>query len=223
MDANVEQRDGYRFVYVLPLGPRRLLVEDTYYSDTPELARGTLRERALAYATGFGAATVVREESGALPIVLGGDAAGYWRAQGGAPPVGVRALLFHHTTGYSLPEAVALADALAAAPQLATGPVMALVRERSLRRWREQRFFRLLNRLMFEAAEPDGRWRTLEHFYRMPEPLIARFYAGRLGAAASIRVLVGRPPVPVGRALRCIARSFAAERAGAAVARERRA
>ena len=37
MDATVPQVDGYRFVYTLPFAATRLLVEDTYYSDTPEL------------------------------------------------------------------------------------------------------------------------------------------------------------------------------------------
>ena len=41
MDATVAQRGGYRFVYVLPLAPRRLLVEDTYYSDAPDLDRAS--------------------------------------------------------------------------------------------------------------------------------------------------------------------------------------
>ena len=41
----------------------------------------------------------------------------------------------------------------------------------------------------------------MEQFYRRPEPLIARFYAGRLTWADRARILVGRPPVPVARAL----------------------
>lgn len=210
MDATVAQLDGYRFVYVLPLGPRRLLVEDTYYSDGPELPVALLRERVRAYAVqhGWNVASVGREETGVLPIVLDGDPAAAWTdAAPGVARSGMRALLFHHTTGYSLPDAVRLADAIARAPELTGAAVAAAVRELALRRWREQRFFRLLNRLMFEAAAPAERYRTLEHFYRLPEPLISRFYAGRMGGLDPLRVLSGRPPVPLGRALRCLARS----------------
>ncbi|MEO7095038.1 MAG: lycopene cyclase family protein, partial [Polyangiales bacterium] len=32
IDARVPQVDGFRFVYTLPLEPRRVLIEDTYYS-----------------------------------------------------------------------------------------------------------------------------------------------------------------------------------------------
>ena len=210
MDATVAQLDGYRFVYVLPLSPRRLLVEDTYYSDSPELQATVLRQRVRDYAArrGWTVQAVEREETGVLPIVLDGDAQRFWdQADDGVARSGMRAMLFHHTTGYSLPDAVRLADAIAAAPDLSGPPVCAMIRRLALRRWREQRFFRLLNRFMFEAAQPAQRYRTLEHFYRLPDALVGRFYAGRISALDQVRVLCGKPPVPVGRALRCLARS----------------
>ena len=40
MDATVAQLDGFRFVYSLPLAADRMLIEDTYYSDSPALDRG---------------------------------------------------------------------------------------------------------------------------------------------------------------------------------------
>src|SRR5450432_2591000 len=56
MDATVDQHDGFRFVYTLPLSPQRVLVEDTYFSDRPELDAELLRTRALAYARQLGLA-----------------------------------------------------------------------------------------------------------------------------------------------------------------------
>lgn len=227
MDATVAQLDGYRFVYVLPLAPRRLLIEDTYYSDSPDLRIEELRERVREYAgaRGFELAGVVREETGVLPIVLDGDAERFWEEAGVAVPrAGMRAMLFHHTTGYSLPDAVRLADRIAAMPELASAPVAALIREIALGRWREQRFFRLLNRLMFRAAAPAERYRTLQHFYRLPEPVINRFYAGRPHPLDAFRVLSGRAPVPVLRALRVMAGGAGRRPAGGdAVARRRNA
>ena len=43
MDATVEQRDGFRFIYTLPLSARRLLVEDTRYSDTAAVSQEEMR------------------------------------------------------------------------------------------------------------------------------------------------------------------------------------
>jgi lycopene beta-cyclase len=42
---------------------------------------------------------------------------------------------------------------------------------------------------------------VLQHFYRLPEALIARLYASSSTRADKLRILAGRPPVPVGRAL----------------------
>ena len=93
-----------------------------------------------------------------LPIPLEGDLGALWAAlPAGVPCAGVRAGLFHATTGYSLPQAAALADGLAARPDL-TAPVRTRsVRGRSGRCWASQGFFRLLNRMLFRAAAPAER------------------------------------------------------------------
>ena len=207
MDATVEQLDGYRFVYLLPFAPDRLLVEDTYYSASPALDPAAIKARALAYAEarGWKVAEVLGREQGVLPIALGGDLEAYL-AEGDPrwPAVGLRAPLFHPVTGYSLPEAAALADDIASAPDLTSAAIAERVRARVRRRWREGGLLRALNRMMFLAAEPHERYRVLERFYRLPEPLIQRFYAGELNLADRIRILAGVPPVGVGRALQAL-------------------
>ena len=59
----------------------------------------------------------------------------------------------------------------------------------------------MLTRMLFGAAEPRSRYRMLERFYRLPEPLIERFYAGRSTSADALRILAGKPPVPIGAAI----------------------
>ena len=207
MDATVEQRDGFRFVYTLPFTERSVLVEDTRYSDTATLDRDELREEIDRYATGKGwrVTEAGREESGVLPIFLAGDIEGFWDAgPAGVPRSGMRAALVNATTGYSLPEAVRLADDTAALPQLDSETLYPAVRARSTELWRKDGFFRLLNRLLFRAADPDRRWSVMQRFYRLPEPLIHRFYAGRLTGWDRFRILFGKPPVPIGRALKCM-------------------
>lgn len=61
---------------------------------------------------------------------------------------------------------------------------------------------RLLNRMMFFAGQPARRYRILERFYTLPQPLIERFYAARLTRMDQLRILLGKPPVPVLPALR---------------------
>lgn len=207
MDGTVEQIDGFRFVYVLPLDEESLLIEDTYYADGGDFDPVDLRARIADYAAGSGwrIEAVEREESGVLPIALAGNIDAFWEAgHRRIARAGMRAALFHPTTGYSLPDAVRLADAIAAAPDLAADPLAALTRKLSQDLWRRRGFYRLLNRMLFLAAAPSQRIDVMARFYRLPEPLIARFYAGTTTLADKARILAGRPPVKISRALRAL-------------------
>ncbi|HEY9219364.1 MAG TPA: lycopene beta-cyclase CrtY [Phenylobacterium sp.] len=214
MDGCVRQADGYRFIYLLPFGPDRLLIEDTRYSDTPLLDRPALEREIDRYAraSGWQIAEVLRTESGVLPVALGGDIDAYWAELGGGACVGLRGAFFHPTTGYSLPEALRVAEMIAGSRDLTTAAIAQQLKARSQDLWRRGAFSRALNRMMFLAAEPDQRYRVLERFYRLPQPLIERFYAGRPTLGDKARILAGRPPVPVGRALAALPES-ALERA----------
>jgi lycopene beta-cyclase len=207
MDATVEQIDGYRFVYLLPFDAERVFVEDTYYSDTPDLDVAAIGARIHAYAAAQGWRVIgqEREETGVLPVVIGGNFDAYWRSTGAnAAKAGIRAGLFHPTTGYSLPDAVRLASAIARAPDLSAEGLARLTRDHAARAWKQRGFYRLLDTMLFRAAEPEQRYRVLERFYRLPEPLIGRFYAGRSTFADKARILAGKPPVQISRALAAV-------------------
>jgi lycopene beta-cyclase len=191
MDATVEQIDGFRFVYALPLAADRVLVEDTYFSNEPHLDEETLRTRLMDYARarGFRDPRVAREESGVLPLPWGGPL-----PRPKEPPLlaGYGGGWFHPVTGYSLPVAVRLAEHVAERePEAVFG--RDLDRLAGAHR-RQARFAHLLNRLMFGAYPPGERWHVLERFYRLPESTIARFYALRLRTTDLGRILGGRPP-----------------------------
>lgn len=207
MDATVAQLDGYRFVYALPFSPTRLFVEDTYYSDTPEIDADTLRQRTDAWtrARNIAVEAVVREETGVLPVAMGGDFEEYWRSGGNrVAKAGMRAGLFHPVTGYSLPDAVRLARVIADAANLDGTALHELTYGHARRQWQKRGFYRLLSTMLFRAAEPEERYRILERFYRLDAGLIARFYAGQSSLLDCARVLAGKPPVPIGRAWQAI-------------------
>ncbi|MGA9520634.1 MAG: lycopene beta-cyclase CrtY [Myxococcaceae bacterium] len=209
MDGTVEQVDGFRFMYVLPLEPDRLLLEDTYYSDSPLLERERIRERIERYLEQSGWARpgrwqVEREEHGVLPIPL--------KIMG--PPQAKKPLLggyaggwFHPTTAYSFPTAVRLAE------HVSTRPVDVLFDqewEALVSQLRSQGAYCVwLNRLLFLGVEPAQRWRVLARFYRLPEATIRRFYALQLTPADRSRILIGRLPEGVSlRGLWNVARSL---------------
>jgi lycopene beta-cyclase len=209
MDATVEQHDGYRFVYCLPFSPTELFVEDTYYSDGPEIDHDLLRDRIGDYAAarGWQIAGRSREEHGALPVVTGGDFDKLWPRSDPVARAGARGGFFHPLTSYSLPDAVRFAVWLAEEAPLGAR-LAAATRARARKHWKRGAFYRLLTALLFHAAAPHDRYRVLERFYRLSGPLIARFYAGSSTGLDKARVLSGKPPVPFFRALRVLRNSL---------------
>lgn len=206
MDGDRDQHDGFRFVYVLPFSADTVFIEDTYYSDTPDIDAETLRQRIAAYAQShdWTIAEVLDEEQGVLPVVAGGDPRPLLDGMNGVARIGVGAGLFHPLTGYSLPTAVCVAMMIAELPDLSGAALAHAVEDYARRHWRSGRFYRLLARMLFGAARPERRYRVFARFYRLHDKLIERFYAGQSTWADCIRLLTGKPPVPLGAALACL-------------------
>jgi lycopene beta-cyclase len=208
-DASVPQLDGYRFVYCLPLDAETVFVEDTYYSDTPDLDLDAIRGRIAEYAASKNWINTgnAREETGVLPVVIAGDFDAYWASTGeGQAKAGLRAGRFHATTGYSLPDAVRSAAALPDLIDLSPPSLAQALKDRAQAHWRGQRFYRMLDTMLFRAAEPEQRYKVLQRFYRLSPALIARFYAGQSSFKDKLRILMGKPPVPLFKAIKAILR-----------------
>lgn len=198
MDATVPQTDGFRFLYTLPLDRDRLLVEDTYFSDTPDLDHAATRAGILAHAAarGLAIAEVVRAESGVLPLPWQPpeplDLDELAAAEPGPLRAGYQGGWFHPVTGYSFPLAVRLALHVAGTPIAdVRGPGLA----RLARAHRKQvQYGCRLNKMLFRWFPPAQRYHVLERFYRLPEPTIRRFYALALTTGDRARILMGKPP-----------------------------
>lgn len=191
MDARVEQKDGFRFFYVLPLAEDRVLVEDTYFADGPALDLAALRREVFDYAArlGLGAGRTLREEVGVLPLPA--RAPRPRASLSGLVVGGYQGGFFHPTTGYSFPVAARFALAVArSSPEELPERVQLLARAEA----RQQRFASLLNRMLFRGFEGGRRYHVLERFYRLPVATIERFYALALTPADRARILCGRPP-----------------------------
>ncbi len=203
MDATVEQRDGFRFLYVLPLSETRLLVEDTYFSDSTHLDASALRAAIAEYVAqqGWLVQAIEREETGVLPLPL------KCALPAAAKPLvaGYAGGWFHPVTGYSFPIAARLAELVASVPPeaLASDAIARHARAQA----KQMEFALRLNRMLFRWFAPEQRYRVLERFYRLPEPSVRRFYALELTGWDRARILVGRPPrgLKLGAMLRGVA------------------
>ncbi len=190
MDACVPQQGGFRFFYVLPFGPRRLLIEDTYFARSPVLDLDAARAAVHGYSARFGRiARVVREETGVLPMPWDGA----HQTPAGSPlRAGYAGGFFHPATGYSFPIALRLAEHIAT--RLPHGVFGRDLGAFCRAHGSQARYAQQLNRLLFHAFAPADMWHVFERFYRMPDPLIHRFYALTLTPIDRARILSGRPP-----------------------------
>jgi lycopene beta-cyclase len=207
MDATVEQLDGYRFVYCLPFSDTEVFVEDTYYSDTPDLDLPVLRQRIADYAAraGWQVESLAYEETGVLPVIATGNFPAFWALGEDLARAGTRAALCHPLTSYSIPDAVRFALYLTTLDNLSGERLGTTSHDWAAQHWREGRFYRMLSRMLFGASDGPDRWRMLARFYTLPEALIERFYAGRSTPLDMTRILAGKPPVPVGAAIASLA------------------
>lgn len=192
IDARVPQRGGFRFLYALPLADDRVLLEDTSYSNSPELQLSELRTGILDYAKarGLAVARVVREETGVLPLPLN-RLKGANPEPGGPFVAGYEGGWFHPTTGYSFPVAARLALLFARLEPENLAEAWPLLLEAHRQQFT---FYTRLNRLMFGAFAPEQRYGALEHFYRLPEACLQRFYAMTLTRSDRARLFCARPP-----------------------------
>ncbi|MFK7842491.1 MAG: lycopene beta-cyclase CrtY [Sphingorhabdus sp.] len=204
MDATVEQIDGYRFVYCLPFSDTELFVEDTYYADTAEMDSAESQRRISEYAAakGWQIETVLSQENGQLPVIYGGDFKAFWTANESVDArAGARAALIQPITSYSLPMAVQTANMIAHMPDINQDSLDETLRNLAHRHWKNGKFYRLLCAFLFLGAKPTKRYKTLEHTYAKDEQLLARFYAGQSTRLDKIRLLTGKPPISIFRAI----------------------
>ena len=192
MDARVPQTDGFRFFYVLPLADDRVLIEETFFADAPELDVEQSRQQIMAYAqdAGLEVVEVLREEQGVLPMPWRGE---FPPPDNGPLTAGYRGGFFHPATGYSLPVAARLAELIATrSPQdlFTDGALHAFWRHHQ----RQAAFCHRLNAMLFQWFAPQNRWHIYSRFYRLPQETIDRFYALQLRAIDQGRLLLGRPP-----------------------------
>lgn len=213
MDATVKQFGGYRFVYCLPFTDTEMLVEDTYYTDGPELRRQEIDARIKDYIRdnlGMYDYEVIQREKGVLPITLAVDENAFdndrdWSKR----EIGIRGGFYHAISGYSLPDALIIADIISEEisegfedyPENPFKNIDTIFPAVQIGHFENERFLRLLNRMLFRAAKPEGRYKILQRFYGLSDGLIKRFYANELKRRDKVRILIGKPPVPVSKAL----------------------
>ena len=200
MDARVEQIDGYRFLYVLPFSENTLLVEDTYYSNSPELNNDVIKQRIHQYCANNNwiIKKIHYQEKGSL--LIPSKSAKSFNTH---ICLGVQAHQYQPVTGYSTPYILSDLDLLLTAIKNNESSEL-ILNKLNIKRYSQKQktyFYILLNKMLFGAAKPKERYKILQRFYTFDEKLVQRFNAGQTSLFDMLRILSGRPPVSVWRAV----------------------
>ncbi len=201
MDAQCEQKEGFRFFYLLPWTDRTLLVEDTRYSQDSLMQISEYQQEIENYCSRsqWKIKKIHRRELGVLPIPT--VRSRFDQEFDSRIAIGVRGGYFHWTTGYSLPMAVQVSEALAKEicenPQWTVQSLRQRLQRIQLHQAKQSRFFAALNRMMFWGTDPLGMYRVFQRFYKLNEKLIFSFYGGELDWMEKMRILLGKPPVSI--------------------------
>jgi lycopene beta-cyclase len=208
MDATCPQLDGFRFFCLIPWDQTRVLVEERFFSDTSDLNEERISRSIKSYIErkGWKLKAIEREERGVLPIPLTADSI--------VTSIGFRAGFFHATTGLSVADTVRFAEFLTK-PAVITTQTARESLGKFRRPWlSRQRFYRLINRLLFVVSEPALRYTVFQKIFEHTEDVIQRFYAGRTTWTDRVRILSGKSPVPVSLAIKNFSERSAIERIG---------
>jgi lycopene beta-cyclase len=182
MDATVEQTDALRFFQCLPFTDTRMQIDDCCYSENSDVpADGAARIEAYISLRNWKKRRMLREETGALPVALGGDFGGFWRVGGArVAKLGLRGGFFHPTTGYTLADAARTALLLTQQRDFTGAVLHDLFEQEANALWRKREPYRSFNSALFRAPLQDRRG-LFQAFYDTDPALISRFHAGTLG------------------------------------------
>jgi lycopene beta-cyclase len=204
MDTSLAQDDGLTFMYLLPWTASNILVELTKFSPSSPLDEQTSRRKIQEYATnrGWNDVAEVGCERGNLPIPLIGSKP-QEACLSGVASLGMAGGLFHPATGFSFGSCIAsvmFVTKLINSHQTVRECYEQISRFKTTM-WKRGGYYRLLNNMQILGADDAERLHIYEQFYTRPTELISRFYAGELTPLDKIRILSGKPPMSIRRAV----------------------
>ncbi len=186
MDARIAQSDGFRFIYRLPLGADRFLVEATAFV-TGDVAP-TEREAMLrAYLANEGVErfAVIETEQATLPMLpfLGGRSR---HQDGGLYAIGTAGGQMRATTGYSVLQSAVESARLSRLIRHDLTGTKRPTDDRFARRRRDLYDRIFLRALTTGGADPR---RVFSHFFRQPPGRVVRFLQGNSTLLDELRLI----------------------------------
>ena len=189
IDATVDQYEGARFMQCIPFSETRMRIEDSYYSDSPDVEPDRSAARLDAYLAKrrWKPAQLEREEVSVLPVAIDGDFGAFWRVGGArVAKLGMRGGFFHPSTGSTISDAVRTALLLTKQRELEGAALHDRFEEEAAASWRRRESYRGFNAALFRSGH--DRRRMLEELYQLDPAFLARFHADKMGMLDRLRL-----------------------------------
>ncbi|MFI4853303.1 MAG: lycopene beta-cyclase CrtY [Candidatus Makana argininalis] len=190
MDDILNQKYGYRFLYILPISKYYILIEDTIYLKNFNLKIKIYNNNILKYLkkNKFYIKNIIREEKGIIPIYLYNNK-NYYIKNIKIPCSGLRAGLLNNTTGYSFQYSVFLADKLSKINNFTSFNLNKLIIKISYIIWNKNIFLRVLNTIFLINNFTYKKKKIIQNFYTLSDNIINKFYLCKLHLLQKIKII----------------------------------
>lgn len=205
IDSIGQQKDGFRYISLLPWSEFSVLIEDHRYSNFPEINLDNMTKDVLMYAQtrGWQVDKIRWVQRGSLQLPLFLQASQIGPLGPTAPtPIGLAAKYFHYSTGYSLFYALQTTEIIGQLGRWTSGMAIAALKKFDEDFLIKQKYFAMINRMLFLGAKAEERVKIFESVFKQPDDLISNFFAAQLTTSQKLRLFAGKPPVPIHRALK---------------------
>ncbi len=176
MDATIEQKNGFRYLQVLPLSEERLLLKDVRFSSDPLLYYENIEPDLFreAHQRRWIIDDVLERETEFRKIPCD-----YCDQFFEGKVIRLDGFV-HDITGDALPDAVRLIDRMVQT-SFRLGELKLVMREYLIERKSRRRIFRTINRMLFRVKTPCAeRYQFFQWLHSMPPSIRKKFYKGDL-------------------------------------------
>lgn len=190
IDSKVPQLEGFRYLQYFPLSEREVLVRDVRHSSNPSFHTGSIKQEMIDEINKREWDVVSIEDQ---EFALNGVPENEVTVRSDGRVINLSGI-FHDATGESLPDAVRLIDRMVKT-SFRLGELKEIVKNYRREREVHRKYFRLLNKFIFNRSQTQKNYKIYEALYQMPFELRAKFFSGEIEFIDFCRTLLGLPPM----------------------------
>ncbi|MFI4847307.1 MAG: lycopene beta-cyclase CrtY [Candidatus Makana argininalis] len=190
IDSKINQKNGYRFLYILPISPYSIFIEDTIYLNNLNLNTKINNSNILKFLkkNNFNIKNIRKEEKGIIPIYIYNNF-NFFIKNIKIPCSGLRAGLLNNTTGYSFKYSIFVSYKISKVNKFTSCILNKLITNISYKIWVENIFLRILNSIFFDKNFIFEKKKIIKNFYKLSDKIINKFYLCKLNFLEKFKII----------------------------------